>query len=373
MKKPTVPLPGNPAAKIPDPQRRPAAFTIEPEAPHTPGAENLRRPPRSFTGEVAIVPDDEDPFIAAADDLPPAPVAEPQRRRFSFARLAAGAFGLLLSLAFGLWVDRLIADLFTRADWLGYTALGALAIGLLALTIAVGRELVGLWRLETVQNLKSEAQAAAESGKRKQAASVVKKLIGLVAHRPETARGQKTLATVEDDIIDAPQLIELAERELLAPLDNQARALILNAAKRVSVVTAVSPRAFVDLAYVGFEAVRLIRALAELYGGRPGTIGMIRLFRDVIAHLAVTGAIAAGDSLIQQVVGHGVAAKLSARLGEGVINGLMTARIGISAMDLCRPMPFAALKRPGIGDFMADITNFAGNADKPEAAGGKSL
>ena len=146
----------------------------------------------------------------------------------------------------------------------------------------------------------------------------------------------------------------------MTPLDCQARQLTVNAAKRVSVVTAVSPRAFVDLAYVGYEAIRLIRALAELYGGRPGAIGMIRLSRDVIAHLAVTGAIAAGDSLIQQVVGHGVAAKLSARLGEGVINGLMTARIGISAMDLCRPMPFAALKRPGIGDFMSDIASFTG-------------
>jgi putative membrane protein len=133
----------------------------------------------------------------------------------------------------------------------------------------------------------------------------------------------------------------------MTPLDRQARQLTLNAARRVSVVTAVSPRAFVDLAYVGFEAVRLIRAMAELYGGRPGTIGMIRLFRDVIAHLAVTGAVAAGDSLIQQVVGHGLAAKLSARLGEGVINGLMTARIGISAMDLCRPMPFAGTQAPG--------------------------
>jgi putative membrane protein len=96
--------------------------------------------------------------------------------------------------------------------------------------------------------------------------------------------------------------------------------------------------------------------MAELYGGRPGTLGMIRLMRDVLAHLAVTGSIAVGDSLVQQVLGHGLASKLSARLGEGVINGLMTARIGIAAMDLCRPLAFRALKRPGIGDFIGDLT-----------------
>ncbi|MBC2773241.1 TIGR01620 family protein [Rhizobium sp. AQ_MP] len=356
MKKPTVPPTGTSGTPGPDLRRRPAAFTVKQDANPGRTAETINRPPRSFAGEVVIVPDEEDPFFTAADELPSVPVAEPRRRRFSFAKLATGAFGLLLSLAFGLWVDGLVRDLFARADWLGYLALSALAVGLVALAVAVGRELVGLWRLDAVQDLKAEADAAAESGKRKQAAAVVKKLTNLVTHRAETARGQKTLAAIEDDIIDAPHLIELAERELLAPLDAKARALILNSAKRVSVVTAVSPRAVVDLAYVLFEVVRLVRAMADLYGGRPGSFGMLRLLRDVFAHLAVTGSIAIGDGLAQQVLGHGLAARLSTRLGEGVINGLMTARIGIAAMDLCRPLPFRAAKRPGIGDFIGDLT-----------------
>ncbi len=49
--------------------------------------------------------------------------------------------------------------------------------------------------------------------------------------------------------------------------------MIANAARRVSVVTAVSPRALVDIGYVLFEAARLIRMLAFLYGGRPGFFG----------------------------------------------------------------------------------------------------
>ena len=127
----------------------------------------------------------------------------------------------------------------------------------------------------------------------------------------------------------------------------------------MSIVTAISPRALVDVGYVLFESMRLIRTLAYLYGARPGTLGLLRLSRDVVGHLAVTGSIAVGDSLVQQVVGHGVASRLSARLGEGVINGLLTARIGIAAMDLCRPMRFHAVKRPGIGDFLADMSRQA--------------
>jgi putative membrane protein len=59
---------------------------------------------------------------------------------------------------------------------------------------------------------------------------------------------------------------------------------------------------------------------------------------------------------LQQIVGHGIAAKLSARLGEGVVNGLLTARIGIAAIEVCRPLPFIAGRPPRIGDVLAELT-----------------
>jgi putative membrane protein len=68
------------------------------------------------------------------------------------------------------------------------------------------------------------------------------------------------------------------------------------------------------------------------------------------AHVAITGGMAVGDSLVQQIVGHGLASKISARLGEGVLNGLLTARVGLSAMAVCRPAPFGVQKPPGVSD-----------------------
>lgn len=351
------------------PRRKPRAFTVDPSSPNAERPKTAPRPrkPAAIPVTASMTMEPDDPFIPPEDlDALTPPPATPRRRRLTAGKILLTSLGFLFTLALGMWADTLIRSLFERLPWLGWVAAAAAAIAALALLVLVVKEVLGLRRLGKVAHLRAEIAAQKNSATAGQARALAAQVSGLIAANPLTARGRKSLKMLDEEVIDGPHYLGFAERELMAPLDRQARQLIVNAARRVSVVTAVSPRAFVDLAYVSFEAVRLIRNLAELYGGRPGTIGMIRLFRDVIAHLAVTGAIAAGDSLIQQVVGHGLAAKLSARLGEGVINGLMTARIGISAMDLCRPMPFSALKRPGVSNFMSDIASFTAKGGKVE-------
>lgn len=358
--------------------------TTTPAAP--PKARQTKNAPRqpAFVAEPdAITEDNHDPFT----DHPRAPsgtndtngsetdainaltpeVAKPRRRRVSFAKIATAAFGLLFSLIFAVWLDGLIQSFFERAPWLGWTASALVAIGALSLLVIVIREITSLLRLDSVQSLKALAEIAVREKNPAKARIVLSRLRNLFSGRPETARDRARLGEFDGEIIDGPHLVDLAETTLLRPLDIEARNLILSASKRVSVVTALSPRALVDIGYVLFESVRLIRRLALLYGGRPGTLGMIRLTRDVVAHLAVTGSIAVGDSLIQQLLGHGLATKLSAKLGEGIINGLMTARIGIAAMDLCRPLPFRATKRPGIGEFVGDLTRQATGTRKTKS------
>jgi len=177
----------------------------------------------------------------------------------------------------------------------------------------------------------------------------------LMRRKPALARGRARLESHLGDIIDGGDLIRLAERELMTPLDQEARRLVSSAAQRVSLVTTVSPRALIDVLFVFAASLRLIRQLARLYGGRPGALGMIALMRHVIAHVAITGGMAASDGLIQQVLGHGIAAKLSQRLGEGVLNGLLTARLGLAAIDVTRPLPFTALPKPALADLAKDL------------------
>ncbi|QFT68249.1 hypothetical protein FIU93_15780 [Labrenzia sp. THAF35] len=299
--------------------------------------------------------DDEEPRLPHAASTP--------RSGFRFGKWLMIGLSGLVSLAVGLAVDSLIRDLFARTDWLGWlgVALAVLAaLGLLGLVI---REIAGLMRLGRIDHLRDRLQSAAEADDAKAASVGLKELLTLYKDRPETAQGRKALAGHMREVIDGRDLVKLAERDLLSPLDLEARRIVMNSAKRVSIVTAVSPRALVDLLAVLFENLRTIRRLSALYGGRPGTLGFLRLAKHVMAHLAVTGGMAAGDSLASQVLGHGLAARLSARLGEGVVNGLLTARIGIAAIAVCRPAPFVAGTGPTISDFMGELVSFAKKED----------
>ncbi|MGO6902957.1 TIGR01620 family protein, partial [Rhizobium ruizarguesonis] len=178
------------------PRRAPAAFSYEDEAadPRDNGRQGeQRRKPESFSENIVVTPDEDDPFLNPDKDLSAVPVATPLRRRTSFGKIAAGAFGILLSLAIGLWTDSLIRDLFTRADWLGYAALVVLAVGILAVLALVIRETIGMMRLAAVQKIKAEAEAAILETRPAKARAVVAQLTALLSANPETSKGRATL------------------------------------------------------------------------------------------------------------------------------------------------------------------------------------
>jgi putative membrane protein len=338
-------------------RRKPVAF----EMPKDEKPKAAARTPVAVAAKNVPVLIEETPDVF--NELEPRSESLPEvaaKRRWTLGGVFLAAFSALVSLALALWIAELVNRLFNQADWLGWTGLVLTAVAGVALTLIAVREWIALRRLDRVTEIRELAGTAYEENDAIAARAALEKLGNQLKAQPETAEGRRTLEETKGEIVDGRDLVELAERELLSPLDARAKSLIANAAKRVSVVTAVSPRALVDIGYILFESFKLIRQLSELYGNRPATLGLVRLARNVIAHLAVTGSIAAGDSLIQQLLGHGLAAKLSARLGEGVINGLMTARVGIAAMDIVRPLPFKAKKRPGIGDFLGELTKIGG-------------
>ncbi|SHN79033.1 YcjF family protein [Bradyrhizobium erythrophlei] len=328
--------------------RRPATFKLDDAKVVVTDASEQGHPAR---GTIHVTPEDDAPQLPVAIE----PTILPAERRFRWGTLFWGAVGGLVLLGAGLGVAHLIEDLFARSDSLGFLGLALTLVATLSLLVIAAREAICLMRLSTIEELHRRAAAVIVSDDRNESRNVLRDLLKIAHANPHLARARATLTHHSGDIIDGADMIRLAERELMSPLDQEARMLISAAAQRVSLVTAISPRALFDVAFVFAASLRLIRQLALLYGGRPGTLGMIKLIRHVLAHLAITGGMAASDSVIQQILGHGLTAKLSQRLGEGFLNGLLTARLGLAAIDLTRPLPFTALPRPSLTDLAKDL------------------
>ncbi len=335
--------------------KRPVAHTI------TRSGDNVEvsRAPRAFTAdraEVAEVNFDPEPDAEL--------VAPPPRRMGWIGKLAWTSGGILVSAGLGLAADRLIRDLFASNEYLGYIGVGVLGAFIIAILALVTREFLALRRLRVLDALKADAARALADNDRKRAGMVVDHLNGVYAARADLAAAREKVNGHLPSLFDGHEVIRLAERSLMAPLDARAKALTAASARRVALVTAVSPRALIDIAFVIYESIRLAGAIAALYGARPGFFGFIRLSGAVLAHLAVTGGLVLTDGVVEQLVGQGLAAKLSARLGEGVVNGLMTVRVGIAAMRVVRPLTFETLTQPSVRDFIPELIKVTQDAGK---------
>ncbi|MFW2543860.1 YcjF family protein [Primorskyibacter sp. 2E107] len=259
-----------------------------------------------------------------------------------FWRLLVTLIGTLISIAAWNFVTGLIAS----TPLLGYAVALMMALFALVVVLIAVKELSAFARLARIDALHHEASSARAADDIKAARATVTRLKALYSGRDDTRWGRERLAEREAEVFDAGALLDLAEHELLAPLDIAARTEVEAAARQVATVTALVPLALADVAAALTSNLRMIRRIAEIYGGRSGTLGSLRLTRAVMSHLVATGAVAVGDDMLEPILGGGLLGKLSRRFGEGLVNGALTARVGVAAMEVCRPLPFSQGKRP---------------------------
>ncbi|GAA5072795.1 TIGR01620 family protein [Roseibacterium beibuensis] len=315
-------------------------------------------------GPVLIELDEDEaasrPGPEAADPVPDLPGTAPEGRamqvvatlgarkpsrvaRWFWAALTA-LIGFVVSLAAWEFVTGLLAS----NPILGWTATGLIAVVIGTLAIIALRELAAFSRLGRLDALHRQAESALASGDLKDGRAVVDRLTGLYRGRAELRLGRETVERQRREVFDVTSLFALAETQLLAPLDAAATREVEAAARQVATVTALVPLALADVFTALTANLRMIRRIAEIYGGRAGTLGAWRLTRAVLTHLVATGAVAVGDDLIGSVAGGSMLSKVSRRFGEGIVNGALTARVGVAAIEVCRPIPFSTVKKPGV-------------------------
>jgi putative membrane protein len=295
--------------------------------------------------------------VVPEPDLPPPTgqalqsIASLATRRPSFlARLFWGAFLSLVLAVVSVMAWDFVIGLLGRNIWLGRVVLGLMGLFLFAALGLALREWFALARLARVDRLRHAIEALAASPEPALAAAqkLSDRVAGLYRGREDMRWALERLAERRGEQVDGDAVLHLSEQELMPPLDAAARREVEAAARQVAMVTAVVPLALADVVTALVANLRMIRRIAEIYGGRAGLFGSWRLLKTVMVHLVATGAVAIGDDLIGSVAGGGLLSKVSRRFGEGVVNGALTARVGVAAMDVCRPMPFRAQSRPKV-------------------------
>ena len=266
----------------------------------------------------------------AAPRLEPQPLdlvaPEPAPRWGTPALVTAGIGVLAIGFA-GLAAANFVADQFGRALWLGWVTLAVALLGFGLLGAGLWRELRALFALRHVDQLRADLA----SGEAIRIAA---------AARDWAAATDPSLLPALRAVNDPDAALALLRAGPGRELRDAADALGRRAALQVVAGIAAVPSPSLDVALVGWRAVRLIRQVAALYGMRPGLLGTLALLRrSALAATLVGAAEIAGNTaahallsspLLAQAIGEAAGAGVAAR------RMLVLARAAAAA---CDPLP----------------------------------
>ncbi len=241
-----------------------------------------------------------------------------------------------------------LADLFERSAWLG--GAGTLLIGGVSVALAgfIGGEYRNLMRLRSAQAIREQGYHLSQASNRFEGRGFMSDLVRLTANsrtgRVLCERYRDAIADTHDD----REAMQLFERIVLRPLDEAAYAAVRRAARDTAIGASVSPIAGLDALIVLWRSLRMVREVGEVYGLRPTRLSVLALIRRMFltATFAVTADVV-GDVLGAHLGGR-LAGLVSGKLAEGVFAGVRTARLGLLAIEQCRPLPFAVDDRPNL-------------------------
>jgi putative membrane protein len=307
-------------------------------------------------GSLEVVP-------PAAPAAPVAVAPEGGPRRF-WLRLFLGAGAALLVALLGLEAYQFLAGLFER-----WAVLGA-AFALLIVLVAagalgiLGREIADLRRLERAEQLRLEGERLIASEIHGQADAYLARLEQLYRGRADLAEPIARFEVQRSDALNDGEQLRLFGRTVLAPLDRQGRQLVIRGARDIGALTALSPLGVLDGLIVLWRTLSMLRAIARLYGVRQGAAASLRLLRRTLAHVLAAGAGELLSDAAIEAAGASLLSVLSARVGQGAVHGLLAARLGLAALQICRPLPFVEGELPSMKQLRTELLG----GDAPKAA-----
>ena len=230
-------------------------------------------------------------------------------------------------------------------------------IGFIGVTlgIAVRDQFQGLTRLRDISRFQEATRPLIGSDTHGNVASEIARIGELYVGRAEISKSLRRYYEVSEDSHADGELLSLFSQHVLRPIDDRAYSVVAARASDTAILTAASPLAILDTILTLWRNARLVREIGQLYGARPGFIGIAKLLSHILENMAVAGTANLITDSAMETVGGNLTGAISAQVGQGIANGLMTARIGLITMQLCRPINFTDEERPKFGRVRQEI------------------
>ncbi|MGY6565715.1 MAG: YcjF family protein [Halomonadaceae bacterium] len=341
-----------PTENDPRPARR---FTLDEPAAPSPETPRARL---DFDSQLPTQPLEEAPVSRAERDLE-ASLGRPRKRRWGLLTLLGGGI-VLGSVELALRLPQALLG----GDWLSG---GWHLLGLAAIALGAGALLREAWRLRRLKRhdaLRGRLARLPEADATEalSLARTLKQQLGLDDDHPHW---QAFLAAREPHHGGA-EIQQLLAHHLLAPRDRQARRLISRMSGETAVMVAVSPLTLVDMFLVAWRNLAMIDRLCRLYGLELGYASRLRLLRNVLYNMAFAGATEMASDAGVELLSLNLAGRLSARAGQGMGVGLLTARLGLRTQRLTRPLVFGEGEAPRMADLRSELWQQLRRLEKQE-------
>ncbi|UPQ89020.1 YcjF family protein [Vibrio sinaloensis] len=250
-------------------------------------------------------------------------------------------------------VDSVITSIQT-ADWLSLGWAGFISL-LASLGIgAIGKELWKLRKLRdhfSVQEQTERMLAANSVGKGKAFCEALAKQSGVA---PESPGYDRWIHSVKSSHSDG-EVIDMYDAMVVAEQDKQATKVVSQHATESAALVAISPLAIADMLLVAWRNFKMIDSLADIYGVELGYWSRLQLFKSTLVNMAAAGASELAIDASMDLMSMDLAGRVSARAGQGLGVGILTARLGLKAMALLRPIPWQQDRRVKLGAIRKQI------------------
>lgn len=206
-----------------------------------------------------------------------------------------------------------------------------------------------MWQPSAVKN--GDVFSVQDNERSKKLCLEMAKNLNLDEQSPAVAQWQNQL----NEAYSAQEVAHLFSQSVLNPFDAKAQKLVSKMAAESAVIVAISPLAVVDMFFIAWRNLRLINKIAEIYGIELGYFARIRLLRMVLVNIAFAGATEVVQDIGMDWLSQDLTAKLSARAAQGIGVGLLTARLGVKAMEFCRPLAFRQNEKPKLSHIQKEL------------------